>query len=80
MVEIAPLVAVLAQSVEEGATPLTVLIFYLGIPAFALIAVGAACWIFWRAKQRDDARVRAELSAEQQSKHKELTWRNARSS
>ncbi|MGI9658812.1 MAG: hypothetical protein ACR2OD_07880 [Gaiellaceae bacterium] len=79
MAQVATVFATLAQSSEQT-TPLPVLLFYLGIPAFTLVAVGVACWFFWRAKQRDDARERAAGAVDQQPEHKELTWRNARSS
>lgn len=80
MAEGAIVAAVLAQSADEGMPSLPVLLFYLGIPAVTIVAVGVACWIFWRAKQRDDERERGEALADQQSNQKELTWRNARSS
>jgi len=78
--QVATVLATLAQSTEQATTPLPVLLFYLGIPAFTIVAVGVACWVFWRAKQRDDARARAAADIDQQPEHKELTWRNARSS
>lgn len=80
MADGATTLGLLGQSADQASTPLPVVLFYLGIPAFTLVAVGVACWVFWRAKQRDDARARAEASPDQQSEHKELTWRNARSS
>ena len=79
MVEAATVGAALAQSTEQD-VPLLVLLFYIGIPAFALIAVAVACWIFWRAKQRDDQQARAEARVARQPNDKEPTWRNARSS
>ena len=69
-------IATLAQSSEEGVPSLPLLLFYIGIPAFTLVAVAVVCWIFWRAKQRDDEQQRLD----QQSKERELSWRNARSS
>ena len=79
MLDEAAVTLVLGQSAEQD-VPLPVILFYIGIPAFTLIAVGVACWVFWRAKQRDDEQARAEERAARQSNEKELTWRNARSS
>jgi hypothetical protein len=74
-------VSVLAQTAEEVGTPLPLILFYIGIPAFSLVAVGVACWVFWRAKQRDDAAMRLEAERNtHDDQRKELTWRNARSS
>ena len=72
--------ATLAQSAEGEISTLPVVLFYLGIPAFTIVAVGVACWVFWRAKQRDEEREHNESRAQTPSNEKELTWRNARSS
>lgn len=73
--------SVIAQTPEETSISLPLILFYIGIPAFSLVAVAVACWIFWRAKQRDDDATRLEAEHDEQpTKSKELTWRNARSS
>ncbi len=74
-------VSLLAQTAEEQSVSLPIVLFYIGIPAFTLVAVAVACWVFWRAKQRDDEAKRLELERNLRLKErKELTWRNARSS
>lgn len=71
------MLATIAQTTEQAAPTLPVVLFYIGIPVFTLVAVAVACWVFWRAKQREDAQA---LLDRQQAKEKELSWRNARSS
>ncbi len=73
------MLAALAQSADGEVTALPVLLFYLAIPAFSIVAVGVACWVFWRAKRRDDQRIEDEAGLREREQ-KELTWRNARSS
>ncbi len=73
--------SVLAQTAEEAEISLPLILFYIGIPAFSLVAVGLACWVFWRAKQRDDEAMRLEAERDTHgNQRKELVWRNARSS
>jgi len=73
--------SVLGQTAEEAAISLPLILFYIGIPAFSLVAVGVACWVFWRAKQCDDEAMRLEAERNAHAKQrKELTCRNARSS
>jgi hypothetical protein len=52
--------------VGDGMTFFTV--FFTAVLVFVWVALGIACWVFWRAKKRDDA------------KRKEREWGNAPSS
>ena len=73
--------SVLAQTAEEAEISLPLILFYIGIPAFSLVAVGVACWVFWRAKRRDDEAMRLEAERNTNgNQRKEIMWRNARSS
>ena len=55
-----------AEATGGGLTVFTVLL--VAVLVVVWVALGAVCWIFWKAKKRDDA------------EKKELEWRNAPSS
>ena len=55
-----------AAATGGGLTVFTVLL--VAVLVVVWVALGAVCWIFWKAKKRDDA------------EKKELEWRNAPSS
>lgn len=56
-----------AGEVEVGESGLTAMTVMLVVVLTAVwVALGIVCWIFWRAKKREDARK------------KEIEWRNAR--
>ena len=76
MIAIMLVIATLGQKADQASIPLPALLFYLGIPIFTVVAVAVVCWIFWREKKRDERRN----CLDQQSKKKEISWRNARSS
>ena len=56
------------QVSETGQLAYTIML--ITILALVWIIVGIVCWIFWRAKKRDDA----------EKARKELEWQNAPSS
>ena len=64
------LLALLAHAGEvEAAGQQTVFtVLLVAVLVVVWVALGVVCWIFWRAKKRDDA------------EKKELEWRNAPSS
>jgi cbb3-type cytochrome oxidase subunit 3 len=71
------LALVLAQHAGHGGTGIgrTVMtIFLVGVLVLIWTLLGVVCWIFWRAKKRDDA-----AQAEQHA-NSEAPWRNAHSS
>jgi heme/copper-type cytochrome/quinol oxidase subunit 2 len=49
---------------ESGVTAMTVML--VAVLTTVWVALGVVCWIFWRAKKREDAKKR------------EIEWRNAR--
>ena len=53
---------------ESGQLAYTIML--ISVLAVVWILVGVVCWIFWRAKKRDDA----------EKTRKELEWQNAPSS
>jgi cbb3-type cytochrome oxidase subunit 3 len=60
---------------ESGSSTgeLVMTIFLATVLSLIWIALGVVCWIFWRAKKREDeAKARADL--------KETEWRSAHSS
>jgi heme/copper-type cytochrome/quinol oxidase subunit 2 len=65
--------AILAHAGEGSGntTAFTIMLVTVLVVIWALL--GAVCWIFWRAKKRDDEQ-------KEQQKEKELEWRNAPSS
>jgi cbb3-type cytochrome oxidase subunit 3 len=65
------LTAPLAQHGGAGTGGETIMtIFLIGVLAVIWIALGVVCWIFWRAKKREDA----------ERERGEVDWPNARSS
>ena len=61
--------ALLAQLAPNEGGSLGLTIFALGAMIVSLLVLGYVCWIFWKAKKRDDAESRRADE-----------WRNARSS
>jgi uncharacterized membrane protein len=51
-----------------GELPMTIML--VTVLALMWVALGVVCWIFWRAKKREDA----------ERQRKEVEWRNAASS
>jgi hypothetical protein len=51
-----------------GELPMTIML--VTVLALMWVALGVVCWIFWRAKKREDA----------ERQRKEVEWRNAPSS
>jgi len=71
------LALLLAQHAGHGGTgsgQTIMTIFLVGVLVLIWTLLGVVCWIFWRAKKRDDA-AQAERRA-----NSEAPWRNAHSS
>ncbi len=67
----ATVAALLAQHGGQGSGGETIMTVFLATVLVVIwVALGVVCWIFWRAKKRDDA-ARADG---------EVEWRNAPSS
>jgi hypothetical protein len=54
---------------SDGELPMTVML--VTVLVLIWVALGVVCWIFWRAKKREDLAKKQEVESE---------WRNARSS
>jgi cbb3-type cytochrome oxidase subunit 3 len=69
------MVALLAQHSHGGSGngELVMTIFLVGVLVLIWTLLGVVCWIFWRAKKRED-------EANAQAENTEVTWRNAHSS
>ncbi len=71
MFGVPPLAAPLAQHGGGGTGGETIMtVFLVGVLAVIWIALAVVCWIFWRAKKREDA----------EKQRKEPDWQNAPSS
>ena len=73
----ASLALVLAQHAGHGGTgsgQTIMTIFLVGVLVLIWTLLGVVCWIFWRAKKREDA----ELA--EKAKNSEAPWQNAHSS
>jgi uncharacterized membrane protein len=46
-----------------GGGELVMTIFFVAVLSVIWIALGVVCWIFWRAKKREDAALRASMRA-----------------
>ncbi len=71
MFGVPPLAAPLAQHGGGGTGGETIMtVFLVGVLAVIWIALAVVCWIFWRAKKREDA----------ERKRGDVEWPSARSS
>ena len=55
-------------------------IIFVTVLAVIWILVGVVCWIFWRAKKREDAAASAGTGASGPPKENRREWRSVRSS
>ena len=63
---------------DSGELPLTIML--VTVLAVIWIALGVVCWIFWRAKKREDAALSRKTASSARADEKHGEWRNAHSS